>query len=231
MFPRIYARRLRSIYIPNTIGTIENYAFQQQALLRYVDFAYDINLTKIGMGAFMGCTILINIEIPQTVQTIGQTAFEGCSTLNNITLPINLTSMDRFAFNQCFGLNSIIIPSRNGSTYTSSLKQISQGCFQRCSSLKEIIIPNNITRIQNAAFNSISSLERIHIYFGSGNIEIDNPFDNCTNLNRIILDKKSSENSNCTITLKDKLFTDKGTTYSNDRVLEFARIHRLRLLA
>ena len=39
------------------------------------------SVTKIGEGAFSGCSSLTNITIPESVMSIGERAFDGCGGL------------------------------------------------------------------------------------------------------------------------------------------------------
>ena len=45
------------------------------------------SVTKIGWGAFEGCSSLTSVTIPDSVTTIAGGAFEGCSSLVNIKIP------------------------------------------------------------------------------------------------------------------------------------------------
>ena len=49
-------------------------------------------VTTIGDEAFVGCTGLTSITLPNSVTTIGGRAFDGCTGLTSIILPNNLTT-------------------------------------------------------------------------------------------------------------------------------------------
>ena len=69
-------------------------------------------VTRIGWGAFEGCSSLASITIPEGVTSIGEYAFAGCSALNNITIPASVTSIEGWAFWGCRSLESITISEK-----------------------------------------------------------------------------------------------------------------------
>ena len=73
---------------------------------------YDIKgVTKtIADNAFLYCTGLTSITIPDSVTSIGNYAFSGCAGLTSITIPNGVTSIGDGAFAYCSGLTSITIP-------------------------------------------------------------------------------------------------------------------------
>ena len=69
------------------------------------------SVTSIGNYAFVGCSGLTSIKIPNSVTSIGEWAFSYCSGLTSITIPNSVTSIGDEAFNGCSGLTSIVIPN------------------------------------------------------------------------------------------------------------------------
>lgn len=67
-------------------------------------------VTKIGAKAFMSCTELTAVNIPNTVLRIDVHAFDGCSNLTSVSLPANLLHIGNYAFNGC-SLSEIVIPN------------------------------------------------------------------------------------------------------------------------
>ena len=88
------------------------------------------SVTRIGYGAFYGCTGLTSITIPSSVTSIGEGAFEDCTGLTSITLGNSVTSIERWAFGHCTGLTSITIPN--------SVTSIRERAFEYCSGLKDV---------------------------------------------------------------------------------------------
>jgi len=69
------------------------------------------SVTRIGIGAFGGCSGLTSITIPNSVTIIGDRAFSGCTGLTSIIIPESVTSIKNDAFAECSGLSSISIPN------------------------------------------------------------------------------------------------------------------------
>ena len=66
--------------------------------------------TSIGKGAFVNCSRLTSITIPDGLTSIENWAFHRCSSLTSVSIPNSVTTIGDFAFANCFGLNSITIP-------------------------------------------------------------------------------------------------------------------------
>ena len=115
----------------------------------------DIPVTSIGDWAFMGCTSLKSITIPDGVTSIGMSAFAACVSLTSITIPDSVTSIGNGAFQTCSSLTSITIPV--------SVTSIGGCTFMGCTSLKSITIPDNVTSIGIGAFVGCSSLTSLRV--------------------------------------------------------------------
>lgn len=104
----------------------------------------DGSVTSIGTAAFLGCTGLTSITLPDSLESLGDAAFSGCSSLTSITLPDSITTMGDYAFNECEALTSI--------TLSSGLTSIGDRTFFECGSLTSIEIPDGVTTIGDRAF-------------------------------------------------------------------------------
>ena len=58
-------------------------------------------ITSIGDYAFMGCSGLTELTLPNSVRSIGESAFRGCSGLTELILPNSVTSIGNYAFSDC----------------------------------------------------------------------------------------------------------------------------------
>ena len=68
-------------------------------------------LTYIGYEAFLGCSSLSSITIPENVTSIREYAFCDCSALTSVTIPNSVTSIGDRAFWGCTSLTSVTIPN------------------------------------------------------------------------------------------------------------------------
>ncbi len=112
-------------------------------------------VTSIGRHAFIDCTKLTSITIPNSVTSIGVSAFENCRSFTSITIPNSVKSIGTFAFRVCVSLTSITIPN--------SVTSIGISAFDSCTSLTSITIPNSVTSIEEGVFEDCRSLTSITI--------------------------------------------------------------------
>ena len=117
-----------------------------------------LTVTSIGEEAFIGCSGLTSIEIPNSVTSIGDYAFSGCSGLTSIEIPNSVTSIDYGMFHGCSGLTSFEIPN--------SVTSIGGSAFQNCSGLTSIEIPNSVTSIGVSAFSGCTALKKLRFEDG-----------------------------------------------------------------
>ena len=102
------------------------------------------SVTSIRSIAFICCTDLITVSIPNSVTSIGELAFDGCNKLTSVNIPNSVTSIERGVFRGCRDLTSIDIPS--------SVTSIGELAFEYCSGLTSVNIPNSVTSIGKSAF-------------------------------------------------------------------------------
>lgn len=79
-----------AVIIPESVNTIEKYAFS-------------------------GCKLLTSVSIPASVYSIREGAFENCAGLTSIAVPECTTVIEKLMFNGCSGLTSFHLPE--GVTY------------------------------------------------------------------------------------------------------------------
>ena len=98
----------------------------------------DGSVTRIGEYAFLYCSSLTSITIPDGVTSIGDGAFLSCSSLTSITIPEGAISIGDYAFYNCISLASISIPDSVTSIGSSAF----EGC---CGSLESIVVQDGNT--------------------------------------------------------------------------------------
>ena len=133
-----------NLIIPNTVTTINNYAFS-------------------------GGSGFTSVTIPNSVTSIGVDAFNGCSGLTRVNIS-DLAAWCNISFNNSYAnplfyahhlclngneVSNLIIPN----TVTS----IGLYAFYNCSGLTSVSIPNSVTSIGSGAFNGCSGLTRVNI--------------------------------------------------------------------
>ena len=94
-------------------------------------------VTSIGDDAFLQCSSLTSVTIPNSVTNIGRYAFSDCASLVSITIPNSVTGIEEGAFARCISLTSITIPN--------SVKNIGNYAFVTCSGLASIIVDSDNT--------------------------------------------------------------------------------------
>ena len=140
----------------------------------YNDSTYSV--TSIGDEAFLYCSSLTSVTIPDGVTSIGEWAFEKCSALTSITIPNCVTSIRDDAFYDCSSLTSIVWNAKNCANYDhpfrgcknitsfvigETVEHIPANLCYGMNSLQSITIPNSITSIGSGAFEDCSSLTSV----------------------------------------------------------------------
>ncbi len=179
-------------YDYNSDGTSVTVTYQNSSSPRYSDLEGDLvipetvtysgttySVTSIGYYAFIECTSLTMVTIPNSVTSIGYQAFSGCSGLTSVSIPNSVTSIGNYAFygttwynNQPDGLVYAglvaykykgTMPDGTSSSINSGTKGIAAGCFFGCSGLTSVTIPNSVTSIGDEAFYGCTSLTSVTI--------------------------------------------------------------------
>lgn len=122
---------LKSINIPDGVGSIENETFKGCSSLTSVNIPD--NVDAIGDDAFSGCSSLILDKLPENLAYIGYYAFSGCSTLTtNLIIPNQVYAIGQYAFSGCTSITKITILS------TETNLRIYDRAFHNCDSLTEV---------------------------------------------------------------------------------------------
>ena len=171
-----FCSALTEITIPNSITKIGKGIFSHCSELTHITIPNSV--TEIGDYAFASCYNLMYITIPDSITKIGNYAFSCCYSLTEITIPNSVTKIGNGAFSDCWDLTNIDIPD--------SVTEIGEGIIDGCSLLDyqefskkgstsqklkyrgnkqliELVIPNDITEIEDNAFEDCEALEKIMI--------------------------------------------------------------------
>lgn len=122
-------------------------------------------MTKVVDKAFMNCTELTGIILPDTVTEIGTAAFKGCTSLERVILPARLAKISSEMFRDCTSLRESDIPN--------DVTSVERFAFVNCTSLKSLTIPKSMTDISSGAWsgNRLESIEmeENNVYYSEGN--------------------------------------------------------------
>ncbi len=135
-----------------------------------------VPVTEIGDSAFLGCSGIKSVLIPESVTSIGAHAFSLCEGLESVNIPNKVTSIETYAFHACKSLKVIDIGNvtkiddfaftmcegLESISFGNKLQSIGYQAFFHCSSLKELTFPESLTTIADWAFDC-SSLRRVSV--------------------------------------------------------------------
>lgn len=182
-------KTLSSITLPNSVVTIEDFAFGYCSNLESAILGNRVE--KIGYSAFDACN-LTSINIPSSVTKIGEGAFQRNNNLTQIHIS-DITAwcklnFDYGAVNPLYFAQNLYL---NGKLATDlvipgNVKEIKNYAFYYCRSLTSVTIPNSVTTIGNGAFSHCTSLTSITIPNGVTTIG-EMAFTDCSGLTSITI--------------------------------------------
>lgn len=156
------------ITIPSNIDgyevkKIKNHAFNESRnstngkILKNVIISEGI--TEIGDFAFIGCSNLESITLPNTLISLGDQTFIGCSKLNKINIPSSLKKIETYVFQET-GIKEMVIHK--------DFKSIGSCAFRICTQLKSVkVYSKNVTYAEEDVFEYCSSNLVLYGYEGS----------------------------------------------------------------
>ena len=171
-------------------------------------------VTSLGDSAFINCTDLTAVTIPNSVISIEYQAFAGCAGLAAVTIPSSVTSIGYATFHGCTGLTSITVAADTYGNYSSlngvlfnreqttliqyparkigayaipnSVTSIEGHAFQGCTGLTSVTIPSSVTSIGSFTFDDCTGLTTVAIPSSVTSIG-DHAFEGCTGLTTVTI--------------------------------------------
>ena len=131
------------------------------------------NVAQIGSRAFLNCTSLNSITLPNGLTSIGEYAFHNCGNLTAITIPTTVTSIGEQALSYT-GLASIVVPG--------SINAISNGLFRNCTNLSSVTLQEGVKTIGSFAFDGCVNLAELTINSTNLTSLGNSAFNNCSML-------------------------------------------------
>ena len=137
-----------------------------------------VKYPEIGYGAFLSCTDLTHIDIPNPIETIKSAAFSGCWKLQRVKMPETpkLKNIEYNAFKNCKALQLFNIPA--------TVEEIGESAFSGCSTLSSITIPINVKALKSWTFSGCEALETVSLSNGIETIGKE-VFKNCKALKKL----------------------------------------------
>ena len=156
---------------------------------------FDSRVTAIPERAFVSCTNLTWLDIPECIVSIGSEAFKSCTSMQEITIPSSVTRIDDNAFSGCTGKATINCNRTEGNirfrdaafsevVIGDSVTTIDSDAFSGCKNLKSVTIGNNVTRIEEYAFSNCGALTTITLPKDIATID-GYAFEGCISLSKV----------------------------------------------
>ena len=160
--------------------------------------AEEYSVISVEDGAFMDCSALVSVSIPESVTSIGRDAFSGCKELTSVSVPANVTEIKNCVFYNCEALASV--------TLGNSVTLIADSAFMNCSALASVTIPESVTSIGRDAFSGCRELTSVSVPANVTEIK-NGVFHNCEALASVTL-------GNSIVSIGNKAFQNCGSLVS-----------------
>ena len=177
-----YCKALTAVSIPESVKYIGCSAFGYWDVypkyLQNVEFAsvesicsinyedWDANPLFFAQNLYVNGEPIVDLIIPETVQSINNYAFYYCTSIKSVTIPNTVKTIGESVFARCTELKNINMPN--------SIESIGESSFAGCSNLKSITIPHSVSSIAEYAFGECDSLTEINVASENKNYTSDN---------------------------------------------------------
>lgn len=148
---------LKTVNLHN-VSIIGNYTFKGCIDLTDVGLTLDSKLTQIGIGAFLGCSNLERVILPDSLEELSVALFAFCIQLKEVRIPIKVKEISEYCFYNCIELRTFIMRNQ--------MEIISAYAFSNCHNLENVFLDKELKTIGQYAFSNCYKLQRI-LYAGS----------------------------------------------------------------
>ena len=180
-------KQMESITLPDKLTFIGDHCFQNCSSLKTIIIPDSVSY--IGKEAFLRCTNLRHVDLPKNLRFVSSSMFRYCRKLRYIDIPKSVDKIYPFAFSDCVELIGISLPD--------TITKIPRACFQYCKNLQyfEFSVSDRINdpyiTIEEDAFYDCVKLVKVDLSRSSAYSIGDGCFRFCTNLESVILSKKT----------------------------------------
>ncbi len=171
-------------------------AFEGNTTVTEIDLHSDI--TKVGEGAFKGCTALKEVKDTKSLESIGASAFEGCISFEEFKLPDNITVVPERCFFGATALKEVKAHSNLKSVakdaFTGTAWEDAQAdgplnfgrvLYSNKGDVVDIVVPEGVSIIEKYAFIGNDAMESLTLGYDVEEIG-EFAFQNCVNLKKVV---------------------------------------------
>lgn len=213
--------KTKSIWIPNSVETIDSDAFSGSAQLERVKLPARLKTIR---SIFRNCSKLQSVTLPGNLESISNNTFDNCTSLQELVFPDtfkSIGSLSNGVFRGCSSLKKIDVlqsaPDKKGNFYVQDgclidtasntlikavgnftvpedVMQINVFAFADNETLTEFTVPDGITVIPSGAFSGCVNLKSINLNKATVFNSLNYPiFADCTSLTSITFPKNTTE--------------------------------------
>lgn len=135
------------VIIPDTVTSVESYAFKKAKNLRELVIPESVN--RLGGRAIYLCRTLERVEIKSAKLVMDYHIFQGCESLKEVVFNSCNTYIPVFCFSDCKSLEELVIPS--------TVSGIGDHAFDGCSSLKRLVLEGTQIALGASLFGDADS--------------------------------------------------------------------------
>ena len=138
----------------------------------------DGSVSRIGEHAFLNCSQLEDVKLPDCIKYIDKNAFCYCRSISRVSIPESVKEIGAYAFDNCSSLTEITIPD--------NVKKLGNGAFAFCKNLENVTVGEGITQLPGSVFGGCTNLKQVKL--GKNITKIDkSAFNFDTNLSCILI--------------------------------------------
>lgn len=188
---------LKSVTIGSSVKHIGSQAFYECTSISKCIYAGDIegwckikfgvnnsNPITLSKNLYLKDKEVIDLIIPNTIDSIHQYAFNNCSTIRSVSIPDKIKNIGEYAFQNCLNLQTVYWNAESCSWDATG--NSSDGIFYGCKNIKSFVFGDSVKYIPNRLCEDMDSLRKVNI---PENVEKigDCAFRFCVNIDSIVI--------------------------------------------